>query len=99
MSNKEKIGYHKGALESLVKEKAELTRLLSIVDSLLEKHYNELDKTGVDADKFIEKLKNETDKSKSKQKDNSRRKRRSNNRDSGRSNRGRRRRSDSGSKY
>lgn len=57
MANDEKIGYHKGALESLLNEKSELSRILKIVDSLIEKHADALEKEGVDVEKFIENLK------------------------------------------
>ncbi|MFB6216940.1 MAG: hypothetical protein ABEJ72_08250 [Candidatus Aenigmatarchaeota archaeon] len=57
MANQEKIGYHKGALESLLNEKSELSRILNIVNSLIEKHANALEKEGVDVEKFIENLK------------------------------------------
>ncbi len=47
MSKDEKIGFHKGALDCLVKERAELARLLAIVDSLIKLHTQELKKEGV----------------------------------------------------
>lgn len=62
MSDKETIGYHKGSLESLLKEKAELSRLLNIVNSLVEKHYKALEETGVDVEKFINSINNEKQK-------------------------------------
>ncbi len=54
MADEEKLGYHKGALESLLNEKIELVRLLQIVDSLIKKHSHSLEKMGVDVDEFIE---------------------------------------------
>lgn len=54
MSDKEKLGYHKGALEGLVNEKIELSRLLKIVDSLIQKHSKSLQEMGVDVEKFME---------------------------------------------
>lgn len=54
MSNEERMGYHKGALESLVNEKIELSRLLSIVDSLIQRHSKALQEMGVDVEKFME---------------------------------------------
>jgi len=48
MEKKEQIGFHKGALATLVKERQELARLLGIVDSLIKAHIEELKKLGVD---------------------------------------------------
>ena len=53
MEKAEKIGYHKGALETLLKERAELYRLLVIVDQLIKLHTSELKKQGVDVDKLF----------------------------------------------
>lgn len=58
MADEEKLGYHKGALESLVNEKIELLRLLRIVDSLVKKHSKALEEMGVDVEKFMENVQN-----------------------------------------
>ena len=55
----EKTGYHKGALEALVKEKQELTRILNIVNSLIERHAGELQDAGIDVEAFLEDLMDE----------------------------------------
>ena len=61
MEKSEKIGYHKGALETLLKERAELYRLLVIVDQLIKLHTSELQKLGINVDKlFSESKKNES---------------------------------------
>jgi hypothetical protein len=44
----ERIGYHKGALETLSKERQELTRILQIVEQLMQMHIGELQDLGVD---------------------------------------------------
>ena len=44
----ETIGYHKGALTTLAKERIEFQRLLQIVEQLMQYHVSELKKLGVD---------------------------------------------------
>lgn len=48
MANEEKIGFHKGALSTLVKERQELSRILQIVEQLMQMHVKELKELGVD---------------------------------------------------
>lgn len=55
----EDIGRHKGAIETLLHEKKELSRILQIVNAQLEKHLNELEEAGIDTDKFIDSLMDE----------------------------------------
>ena len=47
MSKDEQIGFHKGALDSLIKERQELYRLITIVDQLIKMHFDGLEKLGV----------------------------------------------------
>ncbi len=47
-SKDEKVGYHKGALSTLAKERQELMRILEIVEQLMQLHATELQKLGVD---------------------------------------------------
>jgi len=47
-SRDEQVGYHKGSITTLSKERQELARILSIVDQLLAMHLAELKKLGVD---------------------------------------------------
>ena len=47
MSKDEQIGFHKGALDSLIKERQELYRLITIVDQLIKMHFEGLEKLGV----------------------------------------------------
>jgi len=60
--DEEKIGFHKGALATLTKEREELLRILQIVEQLMQMHIKELKNLGVDlavqAKKEIKKLKN-----------------------------------------
>ena len=47
MPKEEQIGYHKGALSTLIAERNELLRLVSITESLMQAHASELEKLGV----------------------------------------------------
>ena len=51
----EEIGFHKGALSTLAKERQEFQRLLQIVESLMQMHVNGLKDQGVDLSKETEK--------------------------------------------
>lgn len=44
----EQIGFHKGALTTLAKERQELTRILQIVEQLMTAHIKALKDLGVD---------------------------------------------------
>lgn len=48
MSKDERIGFHKGALSTLVKEREELSRILKIVEQLMHMHISNLKELGVD---------------------------------------------------
>lgn len=52
----EEIGKHKGAVETLMHEKKELSRLLQIVNSQLQKHLSALEEAGIDTDDFIQEM-------------------------------------------
>lgn len=47
MSKEEQIGFHKGCLDTLIKERQELYRLLTIVDALIKTHLHALNQLGV----------------------------------------------------
>lgn len=47
-SKEEQIGFHKGALSTLAKERQELSRILQIVEQLMQMHIGELKELGVD---------------------------------------------------
>jgi len=51
-SKDEQIGFHKGALSTLAKERQELGRILSIVEQLMQMHVTALKDLGVDLDKI-----------------------------------------------
>lgn len=46
--NTEKIGFHKGSLATLSKEREEFMRILQIVEQLMQMHIKELKDLGVD---------------------------------------------------
>ncbi len=51
-SKDEQIGFHKGAMSTLIKERQEMTKIIGIVDSLIKMHYDALKKLGVDLGKI-----------------------------------------------
>ncbi|MEM3154303.1 MAG: hypothetical protein QW165_01915 [Candidatus Woesearchaeota archaeon] len=48
MANEEQIGFHKGALTTLAKERQEMMRILQIVEQLMQAHLKALKDLGVD---------------------------------------------------
>lgn len=48
MANEEQIGFHKGALTTLAKERQELLRIVQIVEQLMQAHLKGLKDLGVD---------------------------------------------------
>jgi hypothetical protein len=61
MEKDEKIGFHKGALDTLLKERAEFVRLLAIVEELIKAHAAALKELGVDITKQAKKAEKEED--------------------------------------
>ena len=57
MSKDEQIGFHKGALSTLVKEREEMSKVLSIVEQLMKMHIKSLQDLGVDLQKMAESAK------------------------------------------
>jgi len=55
MTDQEKIGFHKGALTTLAKERQELARLLQIVEQLMQVHIKGLKDLGIDIEAEIKK--------------------------------------------
>ncbi|MBN2454645.1 hypothetical protein JXB11_03800 [Candidatus Woesearchaeota archaeon] len=56
-SKGEMIGFHKGSLSVLSKEREEMLRILGIVEQLMQMHIGELQKLGIDLTKEVEKSK------------------------------------------
>ena len=47
LSKQEQIGYHKGAINTLLAERNELIRIAAITEDLIKAHIKELEKLGV----------------------------------------------------
>lgn len=56
-SKDEQIGFHKGALTTLAKEREEMLKILSIVEQLMQMHIKSLQELGVDLQKEAQKPK------------------------------------------
>ncbi|HIH38058.1 hypothetical protein J4460_04650 [Candidatus Woesearchaeota archaeon] len=52
VSRDEQIGFHKGALATLAKEREEMMRVLSIVEQLMQMHIKGLKEFGIDLEKM-----------------------------------------------
>ncbi len=50
MSKEEMLGFHKGSLNTLIKERQELAKLLSIVEQLMQMHIKALKELGFDVE-------------------------------------------------
>ncbi len=57
MSKEEQIGFHKGSLSTLAKERQEMMRILGVVEQLMQMHLNELKNLGVDLEKIAKEAK------------------------------------------
>jgi len=55
-SKDEQIGFHKGSISVLAKERAELGKILGIVEQLMQMHVAALKELGVDLEKEAKKL-------------------------------------------
>lgn len=51
-SKEEQIGFHKGALSTLAKERQELARMIAIVEQLMQMHIKGLKELGIDLEKI-----------------------------------------------
>lgn len=56
-SKDEKIGFHKGALTTLAKEREEMLKILNIVEQLMQAHIKALKDLGIDLNKIAKKKK------------------------------------------
>ena len=55
MTKDEQIGFHKGALTTLAKEREEMLKILSIVEQLMQMHIKGLKELGIDLQKETQK--------------------------------------------
>ena len=53
----EQVGFHKGALATLSKEREEMLKILTIVEQLMRMHIKELKELGVDLEKLAKESK------------------------------------------
>lgn len=53
-SKEEQIGFHKGSMSTLLKERQEMVRILGIVEQLIQMHMGALQELGVDIQKEAE---------------------------------------------
>jgi len=51
MSKEEEIGYHKGALSTLVNERNELIKMAQVVEQIMQAHMKRLEELGVKIEK------------------------------------------------
>ncbi len=57
MANEEQIGFHKGALATLAKEREEFIKILQVIEQLMQAHIKALKELGVDLEKEAKKAK------------------------------------------
>lgn len=60
--NREQIGFHKGALTTLAKEREEMMKILQIVEQLMQMHIKGLKELGVDLEEAARQAKAPPDK-------------------------------------
>ena len=65
-SQDEQVGFHKGALSTLSKERQELARILQIVEQLMQMHVAALSELGIDLQKEVEQMKTQPQQGKKK---------------------------------
>lgn len=57
VSRDEQIGFHKGALTTLAKEREEMLKILTIVEQLMQMHIKSLQELGIDLQKQAQQIK------------------------------------------
>jgi hypothetical protein len=60
MANEEQIGFHKGSLATLSKEREELLKIVQITEQLMQAHLKSLKELGVDLEAEAKKAKEES---------------------------------------
>ncbi len=63
-SKDEQVGFHKGALSTLAKERQEMMKILGIVEQLMQMHIKALKELGVDLEADAKDLQKKIDKAK-----------------------------------
>ncbi len=64
----EQIGFHKGSLDTLAKERTELARILTIVEQLIQFHAASLKELGVDVEAMVKEAEKQVQETKEKKK-------------------------------
>lgn len=62
MADEEKIGFHKGCLDTLMKERAELLKMVAVTEQLMTLHFKGLKDLGIDLQKEMEEAAKNADK-------------------------------------
>ena len=60
-SEEEQVGFHKGALSTLAKEREEMKRILAIVEQLMQMHLKALKELGIDLEEEAKKIKKQAE--------------------------------------
>ena len=63
MANEEQVGFHKGSLTTLAKERQELLRMVQVVEQLMQAHLKALKDLGVDLEAEAKKVQEPAQKS------------------------------------
>jgi hypothetical protein len=61
VSRDEQVGFHKGALSTLAKEREEMLKILSIVEQLMQMHVAGLKELGIDLEKMAKQVSAQAD--------------------------------------
>ena len=48
MSDEERVGFHKGSIQTLVNERNEMIKIVQVTESLIKAHIEELKKLGIE---------------------------------------------------
>ncbi len=56
MSKEEQIGFHKGSLNTLAKEREELVKMIGVVEQLMQLHIQSLKELGIDLEAEAKKV-------------------------------------------
>jgi thiaminase len=59
-NKQEQIGFHKGALSTLAKEREEMIKIVNVVEQLMQLHMKALKELGVDLEEEAKKIAKET---------------------------------------
>lgn len=62
MANEETIGFHKGALATLAKEREELVKMVGVVEQIMQAHIKALKDLGIDLEAEAKRIQAKTNK-------------------------------------